>query len=60
MVRYNINEISAYFEKKVQEIEKKNTSKKVYENNFLEKMHNLENKRSFGFFYILQQIFIWA
>ena len=28
---------------------RKNTLIKVYEDNFFEKMHNLENKRSFGF-----------
>ena len=45
--------------KKVQEVEK-NTPIKVYEDNFLEKMHNLGNKRSFEFILYLTQIFIWA
>ena len=48
MDRYKINAILAYFEKKVQEVEK-NTLIKVYEDKFLEKMHNLGNKRSFEF-----------
>ena len=47
-VRYKINAILAYFEKKVQEVEK-NTSIKVYEDIFFWKMHNLGNKGSFGF-----------
>ena len=48
MVRNKINAISAYFEKKVQE-RQENTLIKVYEDIFFGKMHNLGNKRSFGF-----------
>ena len=48
MVRYKINAISAYFEKKSTR-SRKNTPIKVYEDNFFKNMHNFGNKRSFGF-----------